>query len=504
MECETKISTIKFNETWAGEKCANERYNDVLLIPEGSTTIVISEIQPSNNYLAIRSKNNGTYYVNGNYRIDFPRSLVFAGCLWHYERDQQGLPSPDRFRSMGPTTEPLYLSLLLLQEVNVGIKYEYSIPSALVRPPNEQYIWVYEDFTPCSVTCGGGSQVRPVTCRSRDSLDVVEDNLCDDMIKPESIQACGTEPCPPQWVQGPWSPCSKPCGEGGTQSRQVYCERIIANGRPSIVENNECYKLYGPHPALHQRCNENATCPSWFVGPWKPCDKLCDEGQQTRQVVCHQKVDGRIQVFPDDQCSEEKPDTEKSCTLTLCEGVDWVLSKFTGCDTCMSNVRTRTAYCATKDRKVVNDSFCSYHPKPVLETDCEGTKKPKCEAIWYASQWGPCSVKCGKGVKIRRVFCGLFDGSSVTEVEDDKCDSSTKYESSIPCEEPLENCKADWFSGPWTECSKKCGGGQRQRSVMCLSSADVTPVDLCGDKTVPDSVQACNEFPCDEGIEIFF
>lgn len=60
--------------------------------------------------LALRAK-NGTYYLNGDYHIDFPRSMTIAGALWYYERSQQGFAAPDKLRCLGPTNEPLYLSV---------------------------------------------------------------------------------------------------------------------------------------------------------------------------------------------------------------------------------------------------------------------------------------------------------------------------------------------------------------------------------------------------------
>ncbi|XP_013170735.1 PREDICTED: papilin isoform X4 [Papilio xuthus] len=468
-------------------------YNDILLIPQGSTSIYISEVRASNNYLALRSKEDNVYYLNGEYHIDFPRSLTIAGATWHYERSQQGFAAPDKLRCLGPTTEPLYLSLLL-QDENVGIEYEYSLPAALAPPSNQQYNWVHGEFSPCSATCGGGTQTRQVTCRSREELEVVEDSLCDTGLKPVTDQTCNTDPCPPGWVEEPWGPCSKPCGEGGTRSRQVYCEKIIVNGLQSIVADKECFDLLGPKPELYQECNRNATCPTWFTGPWKPCDKLCDEGKQTRQVVCHQRINGKVEVFEDAMCEGEKPATEQSCMLRPCEGVDWVLSDWSGCDTCTSSVRTRVAHCATSMHKVVNSSFCSYHPAPVLEEPCDRTKLPSCQLLWYATQWSKCSVECGKGIQSRRVFCGLFDGASVIKVDDDRCDSKMRYNDTKPCEVPSEKCDAKWYAGPWSNCTKDCGGGQQFRRVMCLSGG--VEANTCPEDTILETMQGCNTDPC--------
>lgn len=101
----------------------NEGYNDILLIPASATNIQIKEKAPSNNYLAIRNASNH-YYLNGNWRIDFPRPLTFADAIWHYDRRPQGFAAPDHISCVGPISENVYL-VLLYQDRNVGIDYEY-------------------------------------------------------------------------------------------------------------------------------------------------------------------------------------------------------------------------------------------------------------------------------------------------------------------------------------------------------------------------------------------
>ncbi|XP_052743989.1 papilin isoform X2 [Bicyclus anynana] len=473
-------------------------YNDVLLIPQGATNIIISEVRASSNYLALRAKSDNVYYLNGEYHIDFPRSLMIAGTLWHYERSQQGLAAPDKLRCLGPTTEPLYLSILL-QEENVGIEYEYSVPSSLAPPPNQTYNWVFDEWSECNATCGGGYQYRQVTCRSREDLNVVDENLCDVNFRPAYNQSCNTDACPPTWVTEPWGECSKPCGQGGSKSREVYCEKIITNGVTfrfkSKVGDKECFDVLGPKPEAVQDCNQNATCPTWFTGPWSHCDKLCDAGKQTRQVVCHQKIDGRVEVYQDSECAEEKPPTEQKCLLHPCEGVDWVFSEWSGCDSCLSTVRTRVAHCTTKNHEVVDPSLCAYHPTPVLQEPCDPSKLPPCQMLWYASQWGDCSVKCGKGVQTRDVFCGSFDGTYVTKIDDSKCDTATKFKTEKECEVPVDKCPYIWFASAWSECSKPCGGGDQNRTVMCLNG-NKESLDCLGDGLL-DLTQSCNEGPCD-------
>lgn len=99
--CKTASGVLDMNNLQVG-------YNDILLIPQGATNIEIQERSPSNNYLAIRNL-TGHYYLNGNYRIDFPRPMLFAGSLWSYERKPNGFAAPDKITCLGPTSEAIYL-----------------------------------------------------------------------------------------------------------------------------------------------------------------------------------------------------------------------------------------------------------------------------------------------------------------------------------------------------------------------------------------------------------
>lgn len=51
---------------------------------------------------------------------------------------------------------------------------------------------------------------------------------------------------------------------------------------------------------------------------------------QKRQVRCFRRVEGKIEVLGDSACPGEKPEEEKSCELRPCEGVDWVVSDWSG------------------------------------------------------------------------------------------------------------------------------------------------------------------------------
>ncbi|XP_055921966.1 papilin isoform X3 [Eupeodes corollae] len=489
--CKTISGSFDTNDLAAG-------YNDILLIPTGATNIVLKEKEPSNNYLACRNL-TGHFYLNGNWRIDFPRPMLFAGSWWHYQRKPTGFAAPDQLTCSGPTTETIYI-VMLIQDRNVGVKYEYSIPETVSKNFPDTYSWTHMEFGPCSVSCGGGTQSRNVTCNNRLTLEEVDESLCDANTKPNNVQACGTEECAPSWVEKPWGKCSKSCGKDGTQNRTVSCERISPNGSASILNDSVCLNALGSKPAETRDCNRDIeNCPKFHIGPWTPCNKLCGEGKRTRKVTCFKEEDGKKKILPSEECSEEKPNTEEVCMLAPCEGVDWIVSQWSGCEKCGQTKETRTALCGSKTGKVYDDKFCLLE-KPSLIRPCSSVK---CKIQWFTSQWSECSAKCGTGIQSRIVICAEFDGLKLTRALDEsECNSLDKPSTEQKCEGDQKDCPGEWFTGPWGECSKICGGGQRYREVLCLANG--SKASNCEESKIEFGSENCNTEPCtdDELIPI--
>ncbi|XP_050294454.1 papilin isoform X2 [Anthonomus grandis grandis] len=489
--CNTIRNTLDLNDLQM-----KQGYNDILLIPAGATNIAVEEVAPSNNYLAVRNT-SGYYYLNGNWRIDFPRSIEFAGSKFHYERFPQEFAAPDKIYTLGPIDEPLFI-VLLYQDTVVPVQYKYSLPTN-VQPgdDHETYAWTFDEYTPCTATCGGGIQYRNVSCAGRRTLDPVDEILCDAGRKPETSRRCNEVACEAQWVPHPWGNCSVPCGEeGGIQTREVSCQQIVSNGYPSLVEETQCQ---GPKPPQQQTCNKGKTCASWHLGPWKPCDHLCGDGKQTRQVTCYIKDEnGKIQILDDAQCEalEDKPAAEQDCFVRPCEGVDWITSEWSGCDNvCGLNNETRRVFCATAKGQIYGDELCDLNQKPETIRGCEKSENETCNFMWYASQWSECSAKCGVGIQTRTLFCGLSSSEGVKKVENEKCDQSKNFETIRNCTGNTE-CDGEWFSGPWTECSKACGGGERSKKVVCIKGNEVVDDSHCDPDAFIIPREDCNEQPC--------
>ena len=105
-------------------------------------------MKASNNYLALRDQ-NGTYYLNGNWRIDYPQKMDICGTTFHYERRYKNkaakgpltLFAPESVRALGPTTcslfivvriciisyFPLYFKLQYRKLIWEGITVMYSV-----------------------------------------------------------------------------------------------------------------------------------------------------------------------------------------------------------------------------------------------------------------------------------------------------------------------------------------------------------------------------------------
>ncbi|NWI89415.1 ATS7 metalloproteinase, partial [Pitta sordida] len=87
--------------------------------------------------------------------------------------------------------------------------------------------WWVGEWQKCSATCGrSGLLKRTVLCIQSVGLDeqrALQPADCQHLPRPEATAPCHLEvPCPSQWAVGNWSECSVTCGNG-TQSRPVHC-----------------------------------------------------------------------------------------------------------------------------------------------------------------------------------------------------------------------------------------------------------------------------------------
>ncbi|XP_023685810.1 thrombospondin type-1 domain-containing protein 4 isoform X1 [Paramormyrops kingsleyae] len=140
--------------------------------------------------------------------------------------------------------------------------------------------WYFTDWTQtCSAQCGPGIQRREVLCLS--SGGGGGDCMGE---KPLDMKACNGGRCLPVelWYTGPWSPCSSSCGNG-TQRRDVICVQKLGSDF-NVTPSASCAHL--EKPALVQTCEVGPCGPQWFTTEWSACSRSCGRGSQTREVRC--------------------------------------------------------------------------------------------------------------------------------------------------------------------------------------------------------------------------
>lgn len=67
-----------------------------------------------------------------------------------------------------------------------------------------------------------------------------------------------------RWMMTEWTPCSRTCGKG-TQNRQVACTQQLRNGTLIRARERDCL---APKPTSAQRCEGQDCMTVWEAGIW--------------------------------------------------------------------------------------------------------------------------------------------------------------------------------------------------------------------------------------------
>nr|XP_012303344.2 A disintegrin and metalloproteinase with thrombospondin motifs 19 [Aotus nancymaae] len=311
-------------------------YVEVLVIPAGARRIKVVEEKPAKSYLALRDA--GKQSINSDWKIEHSGAFNLAGTTVHYVR--RGLW--EKISAKGPTTAPLHLLVLLFQNQNYALHYEYTIPSDPLpenqssKAPEPLFMWTHTSWEDCNATCGGGERKTTVSCTKITSKNtsIVDNKKCKYLTKPEpQIRKCNEQPCQTRWMMTEWTPCSRTCGKG-MQSRQVACTQQLSNGTLIRARERDCT---GPKPASAQRCEGQDCMTVWEAGVWSECSVKCGKGVRHRTVRC--------------------TNPRKKCVLST---------------------------------------------RPREAEDCEDYSK--CY-VWRMGDWSKCSITCGKGMQSRVIQC---------------------------------------------------------------------------------------------------
>ncbi|XP_019508609.1 PREDICTED: A disintegrin and metalloproteinase with thrombospondin motifs 20, partial [Hipposideros armiger] len=384
-----------------------------------------------------------------------------------------------------------------------------------VVPIGKMAQWRHGSWTPCSASCGRGSQARYVSCR--DAHDgIADESFCAHLPRPAEIAVCFS-PCG-EWQTGNWSPCSASCGHGKT-TRQVLCikyhQPINENYcdpevRPSIEQECNvaaCPLTYSNFPSSSEQPNRfpgrnfplthkpednqnQGVHPSirgnqWRTGPWGSCSSSCAGGVQRRAVVC-QDENGESARHCD---AASKPPESKHCDSGPCPR--WNYGSWGECtQTCGGGIKSRFVICQFPNGQMSQEQNCEILNKPPSVVQCHVHACPD-DVSWHRGPWKSCSASCGKGLKYREVLC--IDQVQ-RKLEEKYCSHLQKPRTHKACRSV--RCPS-WKANRWKECSVTCGSGRQHRDVYCrLRGVGRVAEEMCDQSTRPYFQRQCWRQDC--------
>jgi len=330
-------------------------------------------------------------------------------------------------------------------------------PETDVAPCNENFFCpinggyaAWTEWSPCTEPCKAWNRPNGWQSRSRSCTNPAPQFggwPCFLWGEPSEVRQCNSQPCSKYTNWGEWSVCTKTCG-GGTRTRSRTCTGGSDCDGPS-EETGPC----------EEQCCPNDPMANW--GQWSAfsaCSKPCGTGHHNRTRKC----DSPPPTCGGDPCPGSATETH-ACKIKECP-IDGGLTPWTlfgvCSQSCNGGVKRRTRECTNPAPEhggaqcggdLVNEAPCNQHVCPF---NCE----------WRAwGDWAPCTATCGGGRRWRtRMKNPERDGGL-------PCFGST-FELDFLCNAdhcPINGQWGGWDA--WGACSKSCGGGVQHSERRCDS-----------------------------------
>lgn len=301
----------------------------------------------------------------------------------------------------------------------------------------------------CTADCAGGIKTRTRTCDKPAQAHGGKECVG----PPKEIDECNTHKCP---IDGGWGiyttfgECSKKCG-GGIQTQNRVCNNPAPdNGGAkcvgSDINRQECNK---------QPCPVNGGFGSW--SKYSACTKDCGGGFQSRVREC-----SNPKPQHGGKTCEGKSQMTQNCNEQSCP-IDGGWGEYQPNGKCSASCGGGTQ----ELKRVCNAPAPEHNGKHCTGTD---TKTATCGHVECPVDggWGPwtefgkCSLECGKGAQTRTRVCNrniALNGGK-------KCVGST-YDSR---ECNVQECPIDGLWGEWKPYSK-CVNSLQSRHRDCVNPA---------------------------------
>ncbi|XP_017355564.1 A disintegrin and metalloproteinase with thrombospondin motifs 10 [Cebus imitator] len=339
-------------------------YEDVVWIPKGSVHIFIQDLNLSLSHLALKGDQE-SLLLEGLPGTPQPHRLPLAGTTFQL---RQGPDQVQSLEALGPINASLIVMVLARTELP-ALRYRFNAPIA--RDSLPPYSWHYAPWTKCSAQCAGGSQVQAVECRNQLDSSAVAPHYCSAHSKlPKRQRACNTEPCPPDWVLGNWSRCSRSC-DAGVRSRSVVCQRRVSAAEEKALDDSACPQ---PRPPVLEACHGPTCPPEWAALDWSECTPSCGPGLRHRVVLC-KSADHRSTLPPAHCPPAAKPPATMRCNLRRCPPARWVAGDWGECSAqCGVGQQQRLVRCTSHTGQASHE--CTEALRPPTTQQCEA----KCDS----------------------------------------------------------------------------------------------------------------------------
>ncbi|KAJ8314516.1 hypothetical protein KUTeg_006666 [Tegillarca granosa] len=305
----------------------------------------------------------------------------------------------------------------------------------------------------CTVTCGGGSQVKTRTCTN--PAPQYGGQTCS--AAASATQSCNTHHCPidggyTDWTS--WGACTVTCG-GGSQVKTRTC----TNPTPQYGGQTCSAAASATQSCNTHHCPIDGNWNTWSA--WATCSLTCGGGSQNRSRQCTNPAP----QYNGADCVGS-PSSIQDCNTHNCP-IDGFWASWTSWGTC-----TKTCGGGFQSR-----SRTCTNPQPQYGgADCQGTSfgmqacnTQNCpiDGAWTSwGSWGSCTVTCGGGTQERSRSCTnpspQYGGADCLGNTTDSMDCNTQI-----C--IIDGAWGSW--GPWGTCTVTCGGGDHSRSRQCDNPA---------------------------------
>uniref|UniRef100_A0A8C0L5X1 ADAMTS like 4 n=1 Tax=Canis lupus dingo TaxID=286419 RepID=A0A8C0L5X1_CANLU len=142
----------------------------------------------------------------------------------------------------------------------------------------------------------------------------------------------------------------------------------------------------------------------------------------------------------------------------------------------------------------LDEHSCAMGARP--PTPLEPCHGPPCPPYWEAGEWTSCSRSCGPGTQHRQLRCRQEFGGGGSSVPLERCAHLPRPNVTQTCQ--LRLCGHWEVRSPWSQCSVRCGRGQRSRQVRCVGNNghEVSETECASGPPRPPSREACDMGPC--------